>query len=209
MHATLVLVRRGRLEPQEDQKALGQSDPTLGDEGVRAEKPLIARLARLRPVKVLASDLLRSRVTAERFGLEHDLPVTCRRDLREQRLGRWQGRRWAEILESDAERAVPFLQNFTEATPPGGETLERVQARTVHALLAECRRHRREVLVHIGHAGPIRSFLAAVLGISLLSAQRLELSPFGTSVVRLIGRTGIVESLNVPLEEEDLGALPH
>jgi probable phosphoglycerate mutase len=200
---TLVLVRRGPIDASWDGKVLGQEDPPLAPAAASRERTLLERLAELRPDRIVSSDLDRACATAERLAERSRAPLAVRSELREQRFGRWQGRAWAELVASDPD-AVSFLGSFTSARPPGGEDLGRVQERAVRAIGIECRRVHRRVIVAIAHAGPIRGIVAKALGLPLELAQRLQLDPFGVTVLRMQGEAATLSHLNLPLDGEAL-----
>lgn len=192
----LVLVRRGPLDARFDTMALGQEDPPLADGAHELETALVRRLRALGPVRVVASDLLRSRVTAERLAEEAGAALAVRRDLRPQRLGAWQGRAWSEIIASEPGAATAFLGDFVSAQPPRGETLEKLQARVRPAMLAEVRRAPRELTVAVLHAAPIRAIAASLLGLELAQVQRFALDPFGITTILLEGHHATLAGWN-------------
>lgn len=208
VHATLLCLRRGPVARSHDTRALGQEDVPLAAASGRSETKVVSLLASFRPDRVISSDLRRCSETAERVANKADAPLTLRRELREQRFGRWQGRDWAEIVASEETEAVAFLSDFTRGTPPGGESLEKVRNRVRRAIFAECRRKPRGTILYVGHAGPIRTLIAGALGLELAAVQRMRLDPFGLSILHLHGSASTLTLLNHPATGESVAHLP-
>jgi broad specificity phosphatase PhoE len=206
IHGTLLLLRRGPLDDPWEQTALGQADPPLGSAGREEEAAVACSVARHRPVRVLSSDLRRAAGTAEVIAQVSGASLGVRRDLRERRFGSWQGRLWAELVFEDPA-AVAFLSDFCHGTPPRGENLETVARRVTRALHAECRRHPRLTLCYVGHAGPIRALLAHALQLPLDAVQRIQLDPFGLSVIRYQGDASVITLVNHPTAGGDPGGM--
>jgi len=208
VHGTLLLLRRGPLTRKWDQTVIGQSDPPLSRGAVAEEKRVVKAVAAIGPSRVVASDLRRARGTAERIAVASDASFGIRRDLREQRLGRWQGRTWADVVRTEEAEAVAFLHDFCRSEPPGGEALTTVVRRITKALLSELRRHQRKTVVYVGHAGPIRCILSYALQLPLEAVQRFQLDPFGLSAIRFQGDASAVTLLNHPAAGGIPGGLP-
>lgn len=208
IHATLLLLRRGPVASKWDQTALGQTDPPPARGFADAENEAVRRVAELRPARILSSDLRRAKGTAERVAAATQASLGVRRDLREQGFGQWQGRAWAEIVASEGTEAVAFLHDFCRSEPPRGESLVSTSKRVVKAISAEMRRHQRDVVCYVGHAGPIRSLIAHSLGLPLESVQRMQLDPFGLSAIRFAGDASVLTLLNHPAGGDPPGGLP-
>jgi alpha-ribazole phosphatase len=120
-------------------------------------------------VRVLSSDLARSRIPAADLGLEHDEL----RALREQSFGRWEGVPWSENPEAAWIYADPV-----KAVPPGGEAFANCAARAIAATVAAL--DDRPTLI-LAHAGSLRAILAAWIGQPMGRALDLAWDPYGLS----------------------------
>lgn len=125
----------------------GQSDVALAPHALAAIETIVASLPDVR--RIVSSDLSRCRILADAIAAKRGLPCTLDARWREQSFGAWEGKRWDEVDGRD------YLEHWTTATPPGGESISDLQAR-VAAALADIDD---EMLV-ITHAGPIRCALA-------------------------------------------------
>ena len=200
IHSTLLLLRRGPVAAKWDQAALGQADPPLARGNSDLEAAAVTRVVELEPARILTSDLRRAKDTAERIAVCANASLGVRRDLRDRKYGDWQGRQWSEIIASEQDPAVTFLHDFCRSEPPRGESMIAVSKRVVKAVSAELRRHQRDVVCYVGHAGPIRCLIAHALGLPLEAVQRMQLDPFGLSAIRMAGDASALTMLNHRLD---------
>lgn len=75
----------------------------LSDEGRAQLSITAAHLASLKIDAVYASPLLRSQETAAAIAAPHGLPVEVVESFIEADVGRWEGKNWREIAETDSE----------------------------------------------------------------------------------------------------------
>lgn len=160
----LILVRH--TETATPHLILGQSDAPLSVQGASRVGGIVESLPRAR--RVVTSDLGRCRVLAEALG--RHLGVECEIDARwrEQSFGVWEGRSWEEV------DGRSYLEAWTSATPPGGESIGEV----VHRVDAALRDVDDETTV-VSHAGPIRCALSITRDIGLEEAFAIDI-PFGS-----------------------------
>jgi alpha-ribazole phosphatase len=144
----------------------GQSDVALAPRAVVEIDAIVASLPAAR--RIVSSDLSRCRILAQAIAAKSGLPCTFDPRWREQSFGAWEGKRWDEVDGRD------YLDQWTTATPPGGESIRAVQAR-VAAALADSG----DGTLIVSHAGPIRCALAVARGISIAEAFAIEVA-FGS-----------------------------
>src|SRR5258708_12820893 len=114
----LILVRHGETLYNAQKRLTGQSDVLLSPLGRRQIAALGKALA-AEPLDVIgASDLMRTRVTAEAIARDHGLPVSADPNLRELALGEWEGQTPAEVLVRDPDRVVPWPPHPPTPPPP-------------------------------------------------------------------------------------------
>ena len=170
----LVCLLRGPLDAELERTAIGQRDVPLGDRAGDLEPEAVRNVLAFRPDRVLSSDLLRCRGTASAISERQDVPLGVHRNLRPRRFGAWQGRSWSEVVTRDPEAATAFLADFAGARPPGGETLPEVAARVWRPVAEAFRRHRRGTIALVAHTEPLRTLIAAALGLPLASRARVR-----------------------------------
>ena len=144
----------------------GHSDVAVAPHALAALATLAASLP---PVgSIVSSDLSRCRILAEVLAEQRGLSCTFDARWREQSFGAWDGKRWDEVDGRE------YLEQWTTATPPGGESIAEVQTR-VAAALADVSD---DTLV-VTHAGPIRCALAMARGLRIEDAFAVPI-PFGS-----------------------------
>ena len=110
----LILIRHGESVWNAEGRLQGQQDPALSDLGRRQVAALAPAVASLRPDRVVCSDLVRARETAEILGFpEPELDPAWR----EIDVGEWGGK-----LAADVDPQVMADWRLGAANPPGGET---------------------------------------------------------------------------------------
>jgi alpha-ribazole phosphatase len=144
----------------------GQSDVALAPHALASVEALAASLPAAR--RIVSSDLSRCRILGEAIAAKNGLPCTFDRRWREQSFGIWEGKRWDEVDGRE------YLDQWTTATPPGGESIGDVQARVAEALAESG-----EGTLVVTHAGPIRCALSLTRGISIAEAFAIDVA-FGS-----------------------------
>lgn len=170
---TLSLVRHGKIVlPDDQRRAIGQIDLPLSPEGERQADQLGHRFAHAALTHVYASDLERSRRTAERIARRSGAQVSVREDLREVAMGDWEGCTFREIAQRDPQGYQARGEDLANFRVPGGESFADCSLRVVAALdeiLATTSGH---VLI-VGHAGVNRLLLCHMLGMPVAHLFRL------------------------------------
>jgi broad specificity phosphatase PhoE len=116
---------------------------------------------------IVASDLARARITAERIALLHHQPVIVDADLREISMGAWEGRTVADV-----RREWPGLLERVECNPTGatsapqGESWAQFVARVDGALTRWRERFPQGHLLWVAHGGVMSALLLRALGLS-------------------------------------------
>jgi broad specificity phosphatase PhoE len=158
MTGLLYLVRHGEAEGNQGHRYIGWSDPPLTELG-QAQALCLAERLKAEPIRrVIASDRQRATATAAPIAAALGLPVETDPDLRELHFGRWEGRRPDELWAEERNIYEAWLNNLV-ISPPGGESLDRLQARIARAL-----GRAGEGALLVTHGGPIRLLLAAWTG---------------------------------------------
>ncbi len=117
MTRRVVLWRHGRTEWNVAGRVQGQTDTALDEVGVRQAAAAAARLASLRPVRILSSDLQRARHTAEELSRLTGVPVELDERLREMNFGEREGLTWKESWERFPDLMKAMLEDREERFP--------------------------------------------------------------------------------------------
>lgn len=103
-------------------------------------------------------------------------------DWRELDFGAWEDLRPDEAAARDADFHAAFVRDPRRCAPPGGETLDALDAR-VNAALGRLGESARAPTLVVTHAGAMRAVLAQVLGLSDPYRARAALTPGSSFVV--------------------------
>lgn len=158
MRRRLVLIRHGETEWNAGHVLQGQADIGLSARGRRQALALGPLVADLAPVVAVASDLARTRQTADLVGLEGAATSAA---WREADLGEWTGRSKADLLATSPD----LYQRWRDGRydPPGAEGWDMFKARVAGALAALPDRPGTTVVVT--HGGVIRAACALLIGL--------------------------------------------
>jgi glucosyl-3-phosphoglycerate phosphatase len=164
MSRRLVLWRHGRTAWNEQGRAQGQRDVPLDDVGAGQAREAAARLASLRPDRIVSSDLRRAADTARELALLTGLDVGYDRRLREIDFGEREGLTLAESLARFPDETRRFLRS-EEVRFPGGETYPETAERFTAALTdVVATMGADETVVLASHGGAMRVGTCRFLG---------------------------------------------
>lgn len=179
---------RGRIQ--------GHTDVPLNAAGREQAERVARRLANAGISRIIASDLARTRATAEAVRRVTGVPCRFEPALRERDLGRWAGLSRAEVAAAFPGEAAGGSMSVWSA-PPRGEAYAEMALRVARALAALVETHPGERLAVVSHGGPIRVALVCALGMPLGARGRLALDNCSISVIRYgPGPAAEVEQVN-------------
>lgn len=162
----IVFWRHGRTDWNAAGRFQGQTDIPLNEEGHRQAQQAARRLASLAPSAIVASDLGRTRSTAEALAAVTGLPVRLDSGLRETNAGDWQGHTFDAIRGMDPEGLRRWEEGDVHTRAGGAETRLDVAARVHRAVdRALAAVPADGTLVVVSHGGAIRVGLAHLLGL--------------------------------------------
>jgi 2,3-bisphosphoglycerate-dependent phosphoglycerate mutase/probable phosphoglycerate mutase len=164
----LVLLRHGRTDYNATGRMQGHLDSQLTAEGLAQATRVAPEVARLKPRRILSSDLRRAADTADVVSAACGVPVEIDPRLRETHLGQWQGLTVPDI-ETGWPGAIATWRSDPSWAPPGGESRVDVVRRctpVVEALddeLAE--ESEASTVVLVAHGGMIAGVVCGLLGL--------------------------------------------
>jgi len=132
---------------------------------------------------VFTSPILRAVQTAEAILEGRSVPMILDAALREMDVGEWDGRKFGELLGSEAWQRFNTFRSGTRA--PGGEMMLEVQARAIGFLEHAVHEYRDRAIAVVSHADVIRGAICHYLGIPLDLASRIAIEPASVSTLRL------------------------
>ncbi|HYL43393.1 MAG TPA: histidine phosphatase family protein [Ktedonobacteraceae bacterium] len=192
----LILVRHGETLYNAQKRFTGQSDVLLSPLGRRQIAVLGKYLAAERLDAIGASDLVRTRVTAEAIARYHTLPVRADPNLRELSLGEWEGHTYADVLGRDTELVAQWQANPTSCAPPGGETVAQLRDRIARAIRSWQSHYPEASILWVTHGGLIGVLLCHILGIELNRRWQFRHDNASISEIQLNGERATIVRLN-------------
>ena len=187
----LILVRHGEVDAPAG-LCLGQTDAPLSAAGFGAVQQLAATWSGPPPRFVFSSDLKRAQQSAAIFAAQFALEPLADVRLREVNLGDWDGKRWDEVVRSDAARYEHWTNNWVIQEAPNGESFADVIRRTgawLSSLLGSTGDD--DCVLAVAHAGSIRALLCHALGLPPARAFTMRIDLARTA--RLRTRSGQFE----------------
>ncbi len=168
----LVLLRHGQTDYNATGRMQGHLDSHLTPDGVAQAARVAPEIARLKPQRIISSDLRRAADTAEVVAAACGVPVEVDPRLRETHLGQWQGRTVTDI-EAGWPGAIATWRSDPAWAPPGGESRIEVVRRCTPVVeelddaLAE--ESEASTVVLVAHGGMIAGVVCGLLGMAIES----------------------------------------
>ncbi|MBN2810116.1 MAG: histidine phosphatase family protein [Deltaproteobacteria bacterium] len=122
-------------------------------------------LSRFKISAVYASDLSRCRLGGEIIAARIGCPLILKKNLREMKMGDWEGLTLAEVEERFPEQVKHKFADFLNYRIPGSETVREVEARVYPEFDDIVLQHRQETIVIIAHGGVNLLLLTRALGL--------------------------------------------
>jgi probable phosphoglycerate mutase len=155
----LLLIRHAESTWNVELRWQGHEDPPLSPRGMAQAETLARALAGAPVARILSSDLLRARATAEPLARAFGVEVTLDRRLRELDVGRWGGRTRDEIRRSEPELLSRFDQGDRDTAAGGGESRSALRERALAALRALAAADATGCIAVVTHLGWLREVL--------------------------------------------------
>jgi glucosyl-3-phosphoglycerate phosphatase len=168
----LVLLRHGQTDYNATGRMQGHLESQLTPQGFAQAARVAPEIARLKPQRILSSDLRRAADTADVVSAACGVPVEIDPRLRETHLGEWQGRTVADI-EAGWPGAIATWRSDPSWAPPGGESRVEVVRRCTPVVeevddqLAD--ESEASTVVLVAHGGMIAGVVCGLLGMAIES----------------------------------------
>jgi len=180
---TVYLIRHGETLWNREGRCQGITDIQLTETG-RQQACAIADALAEKPLSlILSSSLQRSRETAAIIAERHGLSVECRDELQEWNQGELEGLTGAELLSRHQAYFARWRQDPAKAAPPGGESLQALQARAWPIIDSLRERALDGPVAVVSHSMTLSTILCAALGLDLANVHRLKLDIASKSTI--------------------------
>lgn len=165
MMTTIYLVRHAEAEGNAYRRIHGQYDSLITPNGLRQIEALKARFSEIHIDACIASDLYRTRKTAEVIYLPKKLPLQTDRRLREVHLGRWEDTPFGYLEQFEAEDMYRFNHDERHWSVDGSERWEEYTARFLQALGELARQYDGKTVAVFSHGCVLRGVQKRLSGL--------------------------------------------
>ena len=162
----IYLIRHAEAEGNYYRRIQGQWDGGITSLGYKQIDALAERMKDVHLDALYSSDLTRTKLTAGAIQKYHDLPLRTDKNLREVRMGQWEGMSWGDVIHADPEQYGFFSNDPGRWTIEGGERWEALCARIYGTITRIASKHDGETIAIVSHGTAIRALLCKVMGVS-------------------------------------------
>ncbi|MDD6156378.1 MAG: histidine phosphatase family protein [Lachnospiraceae bacterium] len=163
----LYIIRHGETSWNTRKRLQGQRDIMLNENGVKLAEETAKGMKDVDIDLVISSPLIRAKETAGILMSQRELPMITDRRLTEMSFGQWEGESMIDSTVISPEFRKKFLTDPMHCVcPPGGETFEKVLARTAdfYRWLISNKAYENANILISTHGAAGRCLLAAVDG---------------------------------------------
>lgn len=183
----LVLLRHPELAPGHTDIVVGSGAAPLSRRGLERAAHWSRDLGSLELDAVFAADVSQCADAATVLAHARGLEVRPEARLRDQDMGRWQGRAWNDVAAQEPEAMREFFAQFGEAVAPGGESLGAAIERVLQWWQETAPRALGQTVAVVLAGNLISGFTTAMLGMRLSRAVSLSLPHGALGVLDVFG----------------------
>ena len=178
----LYLLRHGAIDWPEVDCFIGQTDAPLSSEGRLQANALRNELQNVEFAAVWSSELSRATETAGIIFAGRAAGVRTCRELREIKLGEWDGLPRGHVRESHPDLWRARGEDLAGFRPPGGESFADLEQR-VRPQITQIAEETQGTACIVTHAGVIRVLICRVLQVPLTNLFRIRIDYGSLSIV--------------------------
>ncbi|NNG00291.1 MAG: histidine phosphatase family protein [Desulfobacteraceae bacterium] len=171
------LMRHATTQWNLEKRIQGQSDIPLSEQGRVEAGAWEITVPDFSWDRILSSDLMRARQTADIVNSTLHLPHAMEPRLREQNWGEWEGRTLIDIKKKEGAVLKEKVSAGWAFCPPGGEERYAVWQRCRFALLAASQQWPGRHILIVAHEGVLKCVLYRLLNRRFLPAEGPVLKP--------------------------------
>ena len=196
----LYLLRHGKTEGFPEKSYVGgRTDIVLSHEGKRQALAWRRYFEKRPPGAVYSSGMKRTTETARIVSGKNVADILIMEDLREIRLGDWEGHAMESIREKFPEEWRLRGENLEAFRPPGGESFSDLARRVVPAFEKIAETPCEDIMI-VAHAGVNRVILATIQGIGLNDVLKIPQDYAALNTLEVSGGRIRVSEINQTLE---------
>lgn len=167
MSTKIIIVRHGESIGNKTKYLLGHTDLDMSELGYKQALATAEHLSGERIDVIYSSDLIRAYNTAKPHADMRGLEVIADEELREVKLGDWEGKHLSYVLENYGEEYTVYKERTfgTYTFPKGGDSVEGAGVRFFNEIMRIARANVGKTILVATHAAVLRSFYAKISGI--------------------------------------------
>lgn len=192
----IFFLRHGEIRSEGGKRYIGWQDHVLSDVGLAQARRWAGCFSGAALKDIYCSDLARCLETARIIGVRCSLEPKVLPELREIKLGAWDGQRFDTVQRLYPRAFQERGDCIADHRPPGGESFRDLQARVWPVFEAIARRICGPALI-VTHAGVIRVLLCRLMGIPLENLFHIRLAHGALSIVAVKERHFSLKALNL------------
>ena len=181
---TLYLIRHGETVWNAERRIQGHQNSSLNVLGRAQARAAATALSPFPLAAIYTSDLGRAAETACIIAAPRHLSPIQDLRLREAYFGAWEDHTIEEISQRWPDIYIAWRNNSLQTRPPGGETLEQVQARVAAFVDEIVEKYPTQHIAIVGHGGSLRAIVAMALGADLAIFRHFRIENGALSVVQ-------------------------
>lgn len=158
----IYLLRHGETNWNRDRRAQGQQESKLTALGRQQAQDLGQRLDQQPLDHIYCSSSLRTRETADLAFADRDITITYCDQLREIRMGCWEGRLYDDIRTEDPAQFDAFWHSPADFQVDGAETFADLQLRAITRVQEILNESHHSHIAIVSHGAWIKSLLCAI-----------------------------------------------
>lgn len=179
----LFMFRHPELDPAHAERAVGAGPADLSRRG-RAQ--VLGWLDLMKPIElhsVYSSPQPQCQGPAGGLADSKQLELAVEERLRDQEMGRWQGRTWSDVMQEESGSVHTFFADFGDSHAPEGESLGDAVERILQWWAETMRKGVGKSLAVVLPGSLLTGFAAAMLGMRLSRCVALNLPHGGVGVL--------------------------
>jgi probable phosphoglycerate mutase len=163
----IVIWRHGQTDWNVENRFQGHSDIPLNKVGEFQVNHAAQILAALKPARIISSDLIRTKQTAQALADLVNVPVELNSKLRETNGGKWEGKTGTENRATDGELFTRWIDGHDDPAGHTGERRSEVAARAISVIDELIENRTFGTIVLVTHGGTARCLLGSVLNLPM------------------------------------------
>lgn len=177
----LILVRHGETAELAKGVVQGYAPCKLNEKGIEQARRVSIRLKDEKPDAILSSDLCRAACTAQEIAKFHKIAIRYTPELREMKMGVFEGRPRDEFHQAVAESGV----SRAEFRPEGGESYIDLKERVQAFLDKSLKKYKGKTVIIVTHGGVIKLILSILLKMPIEEALKIKPANASVSIIEV------------------------